>query len=356
MTGPLKGLSTQPSAAPAAQSPAQAKPAAPAQPPRTTALADSRSESERRRLSKLGRELGVLGELLQDPRVSDIWRNPDGSVWVNAVGVGVQRVDYEVTDDVAFSLIGTVSEFVGKAVGPANPILEGVLPSDKSRFSALIPPVSNGGPMFSIRKRAALQRTFDDYVDDGAMSVEQAALIRKRIRARDNFLIVGATGSGKTTLGNAILKEMSEASAPDERFLILEDTPELQCFAPNNVCLLSSPGVMEMNDLLKAIMRHSPTRICVGELRGSEAHTLIKAWNTGHSGGMTTIHAESASRALDRLEDLIREANVEPLKRKVADSVNCIVVIDRDATGKRRIKELVRLTGASDNSYYFSDR
>ena len=616
-------------------------------------------EMKRRRMTKLNREMGPIVQLLEDPMVADIWRNNDGSIWVNKIGVGTRRLDYEMSDDTAESLIGTVADSMNATVSATKPIFEGVLPGpDKSRFSASVPPVCNGGFMFCIRKRAVMSRTLDDYLASGSATQEQVALLRKCIRARNNFLIVGATGSGKalplsakvltpdgyvtmgdlkvgdtvigrsgravkvegvfpqgsraawrlhfsdetstladdehlwsvqtrasrsagresivkttkemrhdltysdgkakwfipmvepirlkkrpvsfdpyllglllgmkklngsdkgvghllraqtaatnaslpfaaplkklglleiapeevfiphdhlwnslparlaifqglmdggawfqkgtnhvafatrsrtladqvvwlvqsfggtarvgtkatgwrvyirlpegispsrdddrleqykactyrppsrsvvkiepagrtkmqcikvdardslyviehaivthnTTFANAILKEMSEGAPPDDRFVILEDTAELQCEAVNRVEALTAPG-FNMNDLLRACMRWSPRRICIGELRGPEAADLIKAWNTGHNGGITTIHSETARRALDRLEDLIAESHVAPNKRRIADAIQCIVVIADIGKGVRRIVEIARVTNAVEGDY-----
>jgi P-type conjugative transfer ATPase TrbB len=312
------------------------------------------AEQTRRLFTRLFRELGPLKDLLADPLVSDIHRNPDGKLWLTRIGDETRIIEYTMSDAVAMSLIGTVSLYMHATVDTAHPIVEGTLPHDQSRFSAVIPPVSNGGPMFSIRKRAVLQRTFDDYIDDGSMTEAQAAFIRKRLYQHDNVLVVGSTGSGKTTFCNAMLREISFSAPASERFMILEDTAELQCYAKQTVPMLTSSTV-DMNALLKSIMRHNPTRICVGELRGAEAYTLIKAWNTGHDGGLTTIHSSSALNGLIRLEDLIREAGVQPSRRDIASVVNMIVVIERDRkTRKRRVKEVTRLTGATGDNYSFS--
>lgn len=607
-----------------------------------------------RRLGKIERELGSLYALMEDPTVADIWRNNDGSLWVNRIGIGVTAIDDWMSDDVALALIGSVAESMKATVNAANPIFEGILPTaDKSRFSASIPPVCNNGYMFCIRKRAVMSRTLDDYLEAGSATHNQVALLRKRIKLRDNFVIVGATGSGKalpldakiltptgyvlmedlhvddlvigksgqptkitgvfpqgmrtswkitfsdetttiaddehlwavrtkmdrsthrdwsvkttrelrkdltyanekskwfipmvesvkltkkpipgdayqlglligkrildgskegrvkkneevalpfteflkkidlfkknkrevfipdsylwndlktrtkifqglmdggawfqkntnhiafatssyqlakdlvwlvqsfggvarigersnhsyrvyirlpekfvpsqkpetiaayractyrppsrsivkierngrkkmqcisvdakdelyviehaivthnTTLGNAILREMSEGASASDRFIILEETAELQCEAVNRVEALTAPGV-NMNDLIRACMRWSPKRICIGELRGGEAADLIKAWNTGHKGGITTIHSETARRSLDRLEDLIAESGQFPNKRRIADAVQCIVVIADIGRGKRKITEIIRVTGAVEGDY-----
>jgi type IV secretion system protein VirB11 len=311
-------------------------------------------EATRRLLKKLFRELGPIKDLLSDPLVSDIHRNPDGKLWLTKIGDETRTIEYAMDDAQTMALIGSVSLYMRMPVTVAHPILEGTLPHDQSRFSAIIPPVANGGPMFSIRKRAVLQRSFDDYIDDGSMTEAQAAFIRKRLYQHDNVLVVGSTGSGKTTFCNAMLREISFMASTTERFMILEDTAELQCYAPQTVPLLTSVDV-DMNALLKSIMRHNPTRICVGELRGAEAYTLIKAWNTGHDGGLTTIHSSSPANALTRLEDLIREAGIQPSRRDIASVVNLIVVIERDRkTRKRRVKDVVRLTGANGDNYAFS--
>ncbi|WP_292255030.1 P-type conjugative transfer ATPase TrbB, partial [Mesorhizobium sp.] len=182
----------------------------------------------------------------------------------------------------------------------------GELPIGGHRFEGLLPPVV-AAPTFTIRRRASRLIPLDDYVAAKIMTEHQASLIRNAITSRMNIVISGGTGSGKTTLANAVIAEIVE-TAPDDRMVILEDTAEIQCAAENAVALHTSDTI-DMGRLLKSTMRLRPDRIIVGEVRDGAALTLLKAWNTGHPGGVTTIHSNTAESALRRLEQLTAEAS-----------------------------------------------
>jgi type IV secretion system protein VirB11 len=201
-------------------------------------------------------------------------------------------------------------------------------------------------PVFTIRKKALMVFTLDDYIDQQMISVPQKDKIIEAVQMKQNILIVGGTGSGKTTLANAVLNEVSKTM---DRCIIIEDTLELQCTAPDTVFMRSRDHV-SMNDLLKATMRLRPDRIIVGEVRGPEALTLLKAWNTGHPGGVATVHANSAHGGLTRLEQLIQEAIPTPQKALIAEAVNIVVFIER-YRHSRRVKEIAEVTGFEKGQY-----
>jgi type IV secretion system protein VirB11 len=308
-------------------------------------------EARRRQTEMLRNALGPLERLLKKPTVSDILRNPNGKIFVIETGVPKYEItDYTMSDEQALQLIGAVARYKNNAqVDAAHPTLEAILPDDGSRFTAVIPPATFPGPAIAIRKHAMMLRTLDDYVDQGALNSRELVTIRKSIQARDNILIVGATGSGKTTFANAVLNEMAQ-NAP-ERFIIIEDNRELQCPASDVLPLMATPD-LTMNDLLRSVLRFSPDRICVGEVRGAEAHVLLKAWNTGHKGGLTTIHAESVARGLVRLEECVEEANV-PIKRsRIAQAIQLVVVIVKNDIGERKVTEIRRIAGGDDVTGY----
>lgn len=299
---------------------------------------------------KLKRELGpVLCGLLDDPTVIEIMLNPDSKLWVERLGERMEWIG-NMPASQANSLISTVASSVNGIANAKNPILECEFPLDGSRFEALLPPVVKA-PTFAIRKRAIAVFTLADYVMKGIMSDSQRSSIEEAVRERDNILIVGGTGSGKTTLTNAVIRYMVDVF-PDHRLLILEDTRELQCTA-ENLADMRSGGDFNTTLLLKASMRLRPDRIIVGEVRDGAALALLKAWNTGHDGGVATLHASSAMLGLVRMEQLVREAVEAPMQSLIGEAVDLIVFIEK-CSGGRRVSEVVRVLGHDGQKYITS--
>ncbi|EJG5355177.1 P-type conjugative transfer ATPase TrbB [Pseudomonas juntendi] len=315
--------------------------------PRANSLASQRAEHDRRIAEKLRRELGPqVCELLEDSKVIEIMLNPDGSLWCEWLGAPMERIG-TMAKSQAESLMGTVASSLRTNITALNPILECELPLDGSRFEALIPPVVSG-PTFTIRKKASIVFTLTNYVSSGIMTEAQCAAIKSAVRERRNILVVGGTGTGKTTLTNAIIAEI-DAVTPEHRIVIIEDTRELQCSSPNVVPLRAVDHV-DMTRLLKATMRLRPDRILVGEARDGSALALLKAWNTGHPGGAATVHANSANAGLIRMEQLVAEATAAPMQALIAEAVDLIIAIEKTATG-RRIKEVVTVSGHDGTNY-----
>jgi P-type conjugative transfer ATPase TrbB len=317
----------------------------PASQPSSASL--NRTEHDRRITEKLKRELGptVCG-LLEDESVIEIMLNPDGKLWVERFGQPMVLAG-DMLPSQALSLMGTVASTLNTQITALNPILECELPLDGSRFEALIPPVV-AGPTFTIRKKASRIFTLADYVESGIMTQAQCEAIEAAVRNRRNVLVVGGTGTGKTTLTNAIIDYMAKA-CPNDRIVIIEDTGELQC-AASNVVILRAVDHVDMTRLLKATMRLRPDRILVGEVRDGAALALLKAWNTGHPGGAATVHANSAPAGLIRMEQLVAEATQAPMQALIAEAVDLIVSIEKTAGG-RRIKEVVTVEGHDGSNY-----
>ncbi|ACT52132.1 P-type conjugative transfer ATPase TrbB [Methylovorus glucosotrophus] len=300
-------------------------------------------ETQRNRLNEsLRRNLGVkiLGAL-NDPNVIEIMLNPDNTVWFDYLGRGMEYSGYTMPSSQAQLVLQDVASMLGQTVTKDNPVVEGELPLDGSRFEGLIPPIV-AAPSFAIRKRASRVFTLDDYVDRNILTPEQAIFIRQSIRDKRNILVVGGTASGKTTLLNAFLDETAKV-APSERMVIIEDTVELQCPIKNIVQMRTSE-TMDMTKLLRVTMRMRPDRICVGEMRGKEALALLKAWNSGHSGGFATIHADSTTDALLKLDEYVQEAGVPSKMGLISRAVHCVVFIEK-SEGGRQVKELARVVG-----------
>jgi len=300
-------------------------------------------EQQLRLNEKLRRELGpAVLTALEDHDVTEVMLNADGALWVESQRDGMRDTGTSMSPIQAENLIGTVAAMLGTVVNAASPIVEGELPLDSNRFEGILPPVSPA-PVFVIRKLPQVVYTLDEYVATGIMRTGQAQILRDAVTARRNVVIAGGTGSGKTTLTNALIHEMVALGDPTTRFVILEDTRELRCAARNAV-QLHTGDVAELTRLTRVTMRLRPDRIIVGEVRGAEALALLKAWNTGHPGGVTTVHANSSAAALTRLDLLIQEAGVPPQPHLVAEAVDLIAFITRTADG-RRVDQLTRVTG-----------
>ena len=299
---------------------------------------------------KLKRELGpVVLAALANPDVVEVMLNPDGRLWVDEFGTGMRDTGARMSVAQAESLLGTVAMMLNTVVNAERPILEGELPIDGSRIGGALPPVV-ASPTFAIRKRASRVFSLADYVKSGILDANHAKLLRAAVSALENILVVGSTGSGKTTFANALLQEINASAGPSQRIVILEDIVELQCAAPNRVELRTT-GAVDMTRLLRATMRLRPDRIMVGEVRGAEALALLKAWNTGHPGGIATIHGNSCLAGLVRLEQLIQEASVQPQPRLIAEAVQVVAFMARTANGYR-VKDLARVQGWNATAGY----
>jgi len=287
---------------------------------------------------------------LEDPNVVEIMLNPDSKLWVDTLSGGRLNTGVVIRPIDAEKVIRLVANSSGAICDEEHPILSAELPGDGSRFQGMLPKIVLA-PTFTIRKKALHIFTLDNYVEQGIMTVRQKEVIVEAALGKKNILVVGGTGSGKTTLVNGILQEISKTG---DRIILIEDTVELQCSAADLVAMRTRDGAATMNDLLKSTMRLRPDRIVVGEVRGREALTLLKSWNTGHPGGCATVHANSAKSGLTRLESLVSEDSVTPQKALIAEAVNVIVFIERYGHG-RRIREIVKVNGLKDGEYDLED-
>jgi type IV secretion system protein VirB11 len=295
----------------------------------------------------------LIADALAQPDVVEIMANPDGTLWVDRAGVGREKVG-RIEQSAAETTIRLLASHMGETVTPDRPAVAGVLPRSGERFQGLLPPLAER-PVFTIRKRASIIFTLDDYVAKGILPAAGAEVIRRAVVERKNILVAGGTGSGKTTLVNAILAEPAFKS---DRIVLIEDTKELQCPAEDKVELLTKntePRVT-MTDLLRMTLRLRPDRIIIGEVRGPEALAMLKAWNTGHPGGVATIHANSAADALRRIEDLVGEASQVVPRRSIASAINLIPFIERITQHPgRKIPQIVAIRGFDGTEYDLGD-
>lgn len=295
----------------------------------------------------------IVDALAQDD-VVEVMANPDGSLWVDRMGIG--RICIGTIDTAAAeAVIRLLAAHMGDVVTPDRPAVAGVLPQHGERFQGLWPPLVER-PCFSIRKRPRVIYTLDDYVQSGILPVQGADLIRQAVKNKRNILVAGGTGSGKTTLVNAIL---AEPAFQQDRIVLIEDTRELQCSSSDRVELLTKPTEpkVTMTDLLRMTLRLRPDRILIGEVRGGEALDLIKAWNTGHPGGVATIHANSAKDAIRRIEELIGEVTHNIPRHSIAGALNLLVFIERTSCAPyRNVGHMVRVEGFSGQDYQLCEQ
>ena len=296
----------------------------------------------------------ALGPLLlarlEDPGVAEVMLNPDGRVWVDRFDAGLVDTGLTISASDAERILRLVAHHVAAEIHADRPRLSAELPGAGERFEGLLPPVA-AAPTFSIRKPASLIFRLDDYVLSGVMTDRQGQVLAQAVRDRANIVVAGPTSSGKTTLVNALLAEIALSG---DRVVLLEDLRELQCAAANKVALRTREGVVNLTDLVRSALRLRPDRIIIGEVRGPEALDLIKAWGTGHPGGVGTLHAGSAMGALLRLEQLIQEAVVTVPRGLIAETIDLIAVLAGRGRARRLI-DLVRLEGqAPDGAYQLS--
>jgi type IV secretion system protein TrbB len=307
-----------------------------------------RSEAASRGARMLRTALGpAIALWLDDPTVIEVMLNPDGKLWIDRLGEGVSDTGDTMAAADGERIIRLVAHHVGVEVHSGAPRVSAELPESGERFEGLIPPVV-AAPSFAIRKPAVAVFTLADYVAAGIMLADQANVLRSAVATRQNILVAGGTSTGKTTLTNALLAEIAKTG---DRVVLIEDTRELQCTAPNLVALRTKDGVATLSDLVRSALRLRPDRIPIGEVRGAEALDLLKAWGTGHPGGVGTIHAGSAIGTLRRMEQLIQEAVVTVPRALIAETINIIAVLVRDGTG-RRLAELVRVEGLATSGDY----
>jgi len=307
-----------------------------------------RTEAHARGARMLRTALGPdIARWLEDPSVVEVMLNPDGRLWVDRLREGVADTGQRLSPADGERIVRLVAHHVGAEVHPGSPRVSAELPETGERFEGLIPPVVQA-PCFAIRKPAVAVFTLDDYAAAGIMSAEQARVLRIAVAERRNVLVAGGTSTGKTTLVNALLAEVAKSG---DRVVLIEDTRELQCAAPNMVALRTKDGVASLSELVRSSLRLRPDRIPIGEVRGAEALDLLKAWGTGHPGGVGTIHAGTALGALRRMEQLIQEAVVTVPRALIAETIDLVAVLAGRGS-ERRLVELATVAGLSPGGDY----
>lgn len=307
-----------------------------------------KSETSTRGARMLRTALGpAIARYLEEPGIVEVMLNPDGRLWIDRLFEGLSDTGELIAAADGERIIRLVAHHVGAEVHAGSPRVSAELPETGERFEGLLPPVV-AAPTFAIRKPAIAVFSLDDYVDGGIMDSGQAAALRVAVASRKNILVAGGTSTGKTTLTNALLAEVAKSA---DRVVIIEDTRELQCAAPNLIAMRTKDGVATLSDLVRSSLRLRPDRIPIGEVRGPEALDLLKAWGTGHPGGIGTIHAGTAIGALRRLEQLIQEVVVTVPRALIAETIDLVAVLSGRGS-ERRLAELSAVTGLTPGGDY----
>jgi len=289
----------------------------------------------------------AIARYLDDAQVVEVMLNPDGRLWFDHLSDGLCATDHCMSHADAERIVRLVAHHVGAEAHPAAPRVSAELPETGERFEGLLPPVV-AAPTFAIRKPAVAVFSLDDYVTAEIMTQAQVDILRIAVADRSNILVAGGTSTGKTTLTNALLAEVAKTK---DRVVLIEDTRELQCAAPNLVALRTKDNVASLSDLVRSSLRLRPDRIPIGEVRGPEALDLLKAWGTGHPGGIGTIHAGTALGALRRMEQLIQEAVVTVPRALIAETIDLVAVVSGRGHA-RRVSELARVEGLDATGGY----
>ena len=308
-------------------------------------MQDNKEIAKERTLQQFSHALGEsLIEFLHDDSVFEIMCNPDGTVWVDTFGQGFVDTGIVLPPERSKLIIQSVAALSGQVITKEIPALQAEIPDShvcsSARFQGELPHIVEA-PSFNIRKHKDLNFSLKDYVNQGIMTEKQYEYLMMAIKEQKNIIAAGGTKSGKTTLLNAILQEISNSS---DRIVMIEDTPELRCNAKNNVSFRTTDTV-DMDMLLRFTLRKSPNRIVVGEVRGREALTLLDAWSTGHRGGCSTVHSDSALDTLYRLESLVARSSLTSQHETVGRAVDVIIYIKYTNGGRRSIEQIIEVDG-----------
>lgn len=312
-------------------------------------MSEDKAQIERhaRLIEQMRRILGSeICAVFDDPAAVEIMLNDDGRVLVERHGQGITHLT-NLSTAKTLNFLSLMADFRDTTVTRERPIVEGAMPDEflRARFAGAIPPLMPK-PTFAIRLPARKIYTLEDYLNGGILTYEQYNQIIQAVRARKNILVSGGTGSGKSTMVNAMADVIARTSGLDQRIVIIEDTREIVCNAPNVVSMLTDPDSnIDMTRLLKLTLRYRPDRIFVGEVRDGAALALLKAWNTGHPGGLATLHANNPAAAITRLDQLCQEAGVPSQIALVHEAVDVVIQIARDsnAPAGRRITDILFL-------------
>jgi pilus assembly protein CpaF len=321
----------------------------------TEQLALNRTPLTREERRRIQREItddvlgyGPLEELLRDDSVSEVMVNNHDLIFVEREG-RIERTDASFVDNAhLLRIIDKIVSQVGRRIDEASPMVDARLP-DGSRVNAIIPPLSLKGPTLTIRKFSRDPYTMDDLINFGSVSPQAAQFLAACVKGKLNVLISGGTGTGKTTMLNA----MSAFVPDDERIVTIEDAAELQLQQEHVITLESRPpniegqGEIRIRELVRNALRMRPDRIIVGEVRGAETLDMLQAMNTGHEGSLTTIHANSPRDALSRLETLVMVAGVElphrAIREQISSAFDVLVQISRLVDGSRRLTHITEV-------------
>lgn len=306
----------------------------------------------RRNMEKLRNELGAtICDALDDKEVIEILVNPDGAIWLDRLSRGMEDTGRKIAPERLLGAIGTIAAMLRTEINKNSPVLEGELPLDGSRVEGTVPPVTRA-PGIAIRKHSSSVFPMSRYIAEKRITEKAWKYLEDAIMTRKNILIAGGTGSGKTTFVNAVLDSLS-SMRPQDRVLLLEDTVELQCNMPNVYAMRTdSRSNTTMQRLVKASLRLRPDRIIVGEVRSGEALDLLKSWNTGHPGGICTLHANGAQSALIRLEQLISEVSKTPMKDLIGEAVDIVVFLKRVGKLGPAVTEILEVKGVNNMGDY----
>jgi P-type conjugative transfer ATPase TrbB len=306
---------------------------------------DRRNIYSDRILAILKSSLGEkINSYFEDEDIIEIMLNDDKTVWVDSLTKGMYFTGIILENTEAMKIINTVATFMEAKVDKENPRMSAELPDTGFRFESVIPPnVDN--PIFTIRKKSILIFTLDDYVRMGSLTEFQKGVIEKAINNYKNILIVGGTSTGKTTFANACIGAIPKK----DRLVILEDTKEIRSLCPNKISLKTSIYT-SMEELFYSTMRLRPDRIVVGEIRGATSLDLLTAWNSGHGGGVSTIHSDSTEGALEQLEQYNQRKSVDKQQKLIGKAIDLVVVLKR-VNGERKVVEIKEVLGFENGEY-----